>query len=304
MKKCFLFLMVFTLFTICSCDQITLPEESQITIPAESPSDTETLPSSCFGYTFTSQDELLKYIDNNLAVRKIIAENYPQNKKDELDPENYISIQVFSNPPFKAELFEIVYIGRSINYHYYLDGFKPTEISFAAEQISGSSEPLSEIGELKIERIEDILKGGTLEEYYEENGLSEYAINEIETANNRLTLSWDYTKNGKAGIEELARKNSSVIKKHSEGIYISDPGNPYGMESYNKVIYWSHDDYAFYSTVPARYVDDFINMLMNDKDFISFTTYQASTSMEILPNGEEGEPITTSEDIEIEVETA
>ena len=285
MKKHFIFLWAFTLLTVCSCAQIPkLPHQ------VESIANSSSIMDGHFGYEFATQEEFVNFIDENTELRKSIAENYPQNKKNELNPENYISIKAFLEPPFNAELDRIMYSGSFINYHYYLDGFRPTKTRFSdsavpestaelLESTTGLAESTTGSVEITTEKAPDILKGRTLEEYYEEEGLSDYAINEINNANNRLTLSWGFSKNGKAGLEIFAEENSAVVKKYAEGIYISDPGTLYTEEPYGKVIYWSDDDYFFYSTVPERYVDDFIKLLTGNEDFVSFVTYQANTEM-------------------------
>ena len=236
MRKHLVLILLFIVVVLCSC--------AQTTDLVQSDSDSALSLSDHYFYEFASQDELFQFIDKNIALRQRIAENYPADIKDNMDPENSISVQAFIKLPFTMELHKITYSGNFINYIYYLDGFNPAKAGV----------PDSE----------------------------EIEINESETLKNSLSLSWGFTKDGKSGLEYFARENSPVVSRLSEDIYISDADNFYEEEPIGKMIYWTHDDYFFYSLVPERYVDEFIILLAdNMEDLVSFISYEATSAMKI-----------------------
>ena len=274
MKMHLTLILLLIVIIICSCEQTTKIVQSG--------SDTTLVANSSSIYEFTSHGELFRFIDENMELRQRIAENYPTDIRNKLNPENRISVQTFVKLPFTMVLAKITYSGNFINYVYYLDGFKPVEVSSLNSENGELSDNKEPILNEHAAKVQEELKEKTIYEYYNEHGLSEYEINEIETLNNSISLSWGFTKNGRSGLENFAGENSPVVRMFSEDIYISDANNFYEKEPFGKTIYWTQDDYFFYASVPGRYVDEFIGLLTDNKELVSFISYESKTKMKIL----------------------
>lgn len=98
-----------------------------------------------------------------------------------------------------------------------------------------------------------------------QTGSKEQQLDFYEEIKNTISVGWNYTGNGEAGLQYFVENNpDSVFPVDGfDGLYYSDSRDENG-EVIAKMLYWVQDDCYFSASVPADYVDSVIEQIYAD----------------------------------------
>lgn len=147
-------------------------------------------------------------------------------------------IALFEPQVEEAQLDVIQHSGDYVYYKFFLDGYEPApegEVTGSGQAGSGQEESPSSESSVPPE-------GG--------QGNQKSTTNQA--LRHTLTIGWNTTPGGEAGLEEFVSENSGQVTavEGCPGVYQSDAMD--GSQVYGKVFYWAQDDRLFEATVPEE----------------------------------------------------
>ncbi len=98
---------------------------------------------------------------------------------------------------------------------------------------------------------------------------------EIEELKNTLTVGWNYTGNGDAGLKAFADSNAEVVFELQDypGVYYSEATDSETDKPYGRMIYWVKDGYFFEAYLPAEDFDTILGSTSGAADLVAAEVY-------------------------------
>ncbi len=147
-------------------------------------------------------------------------------------------IALFEPQVEEAQLDVIQHSGDYVYYKFFLDGYEPApEGEMAGSGQAGSGQEESPSSESSVPP---------------EGGQGNQKSTTNQALRHTLTIGWNTTPGGEAGLEEFVSENSGQVTavEGCPGVYQSDAMD--GSQVYGKVFYWAQDDRLFEATVPEE----------------------------------------------------
>lgn len=152
--------------------------------------------------------------------------------------ENQIALFEPQTAHLEADLDTIQLNGNYVYYEFFLDGYEPApEGEVAGSGQAGSGQEESPSSESSVPP---------------EGGQGNQETTPDQTLRHTLTIGWNTTPGGEAGLEKFVSENSGKVTavEGCPGVYQSDAMD--GSQVYGKVFYWAQDDRLFEATVPEE----------------------------------------------------
>ena len=150
-------------------------------------------------------------------------------------------IALFEPQVEEAQLDVIQHSGDYVYYKFFLDGYEPVpEGEVAGSGQAGSGQEESPSFESSVPP---------------EGGQGNQETTTDQALRHTLTIGWNTTPGGEAGLEKFVSENSGKVTavEGCPGVYQSDAMD--GSQIYGKVFYWAQDDRLFEATVPEKAVE-------------------------------------------------
>ena len=150
-------------------------------------------------------------------------------------------IALFEPQVEEAQLDVIQNSGDYVYYKFFLDGYEPApEGEVAGSGQAGSGQEESPSSESSVPP---------------EGGQGNQETTTDQALRHTLTIGWNTTPGGEAGLEKFVSENSGKVTavEGCPGVYQSDAMD--GSQIYGKVFYWAQDDRLFEATVPEKAVE-------------------------------------------------
>lgn len=150
-------------------------------------------------------------------------------------------IALFEPQVEEAQLDVIQHSGDYVYYKFFLDGYEPApEGEVAGSGQAGSGQEESPSSESSVTP---------------EGGQGNQETTTDQALRHTLTIGWNTTLGGEAGLEKFVSENSGKVTavEGCPGVYQSDAMD--GSQVYGKVFYWAQDDRLFEATVPEKAVE-------------------------------------------------
>ena len=150
-------------------------------------------------------------------------------------------ITLFEPQVEEAQLDVIQHSGDYVYYKFFLDGYEPApEGEVAGSGQAGSGQEESPSSESSVPP---------------EGGQGNQETTTDQALRHTLTIGWNTTPGGEAGLEKFVSENSGKVTavEGFPGVYQSDAMD--GSQVYGKVFYWAQDDRLFEATVPEKAVE-------------------------------------------------
>ena len=150
-------------------------------------------------------------------------------------------IALFEPQVEEAQLDVIQHSGDYVYYKFFLDGYEPApEGEVAGSGQAGSGQEESPSSESSVPP---------------EGGQGNQETTTDQALRHTLTIGWNTTPGGEAGLEKFVSENSGKVTavEGCPGVYQSDAMD--GSQIYGKVFYWAQDDRLFEATVPEKAVE-------------------------------------------------
>ena len=147
-------------------------------------------------------------------------------------------IALFEPQVEEAQLDVIQHSGDYVYYKFFLDGYEPApEGEVAGSGQAGSGQEESPSSESSVPP---------------EGGQGNQETTTDQALRHTLTIGWNTTPGGAAGLEKFVSENSGKVTavEGCPGVYQSDAMD--GSQVYGKVFYWAQDDRLFEATVPEE----------------------------------------------------
>lgn len=147
-------------------------------------------------------------------------------------------IALFEPQVEEAQLDVIQHSGDYVYYKFFLDGYEPApEGEVAGSGQAGSGQEESPSSESSVPP---------------EGGQGNQETTPDQALRHTLTIGWNTTPGGEAGLEKFVSENSGQVTavEGCPGVYQSDAMD--GSQVYGKVFYWAQDDRFFEATVPEE----------------------------------------------------
>ena len=147
-------------------------------------------------------------------------------------------IALFEPQVEEAQLDVIQHSGDYVYYKFFLDGYEPVpEGEVAGSGQAGSGQEESPSFESSVPP---------------EGGQGNQETTTDQALRHTLTIGWNTTPGGEAGLEKFVSENSGKVTavEGCPGVYQSDAMD--GSQIYGKVFYWAQDDRLFEATVPEE----------------------------------------------------
>lgn len=147
-------------------------------------------------------------------------------------------IALFAPQVEEAQLDVIQLSGDYVYYKFFLDGYEPApEGEVAGSGQAGSGQEESPSPESSVPP---------------EGGQGNQETTTDQALRHTLTIGWNTTPGGEAGLEKFVSENSGKVTavEGCPGVYQSDAMD--GSQIYGKVFYWAQDDRLFEATVPEE----------------------------------------------------
>ena len=147
-------------------------------------------------------------------------------------------IALFEPQVEEAQLDVIQHSGDYVYYKFFLDGYEPApEGEVAGSGQAGSGQEESPSSESSVPP---------------EGGQGNQETTTDQALRHTLTIGWNTTPGGEAGLEKFVSENSGKVTavEGCPGVYQSDAMD--GSQIYGKVFYWAQDDRLFEATVPEE----------------------------------------------------
>lgn len=147
-------------------------------------------------------------------------------------------IALFAPQVEEAQLDVIQLSGDYVYYKFFLDGYEPApEGEVAGSGQAGSGQEESPSSESSVPP---------------EGGQGNQETTTDQALRHTLTIGWNTTPGGEAGLEKFVSENSGEVTavEGCPGVYQSDAMD--GSQVYGKVFYWAQDDRLFEATVPEE----------------------------------------------------
>lgn len=147
-------------------------------------------------------------------------------------------IALFEPQVEEAQLDVIQHSGDYVYYKFFLDGYEPApEGEVAGSGQAGSGQEESPSFESSVPP---------------EGGQGNQETTTDQALRHTLTIGWNTTPGGEAGLEKFVSENSGKVTavEGCPGVYQSDAMD--GSQVYGKVFYWAQDDRLFEATVPEE----------------------------------------------------
>lgn len=147
-------------------------------------------------------------------------------------------IALFEPQVEEAQLDVIQHSGDYVYYKFFLDGYEPApegEVAGSGQAGSGQEEGPSSESSVP-----------------PEGGQGNQETTPDQALRHTLTIGWNTTPGGEAGLEKFVSENSGQVTavEGCPGVYQSDAMD--GSQVYGKVFYWAQDDRFFEATVPEE----------------------------------------------------
>ncbi len=149
--------------------------------------------------------------------------------------------------------------GNNIYYRYVLNGFDYDDADVSEAPIESNEQPLESHNDGETNEISSAISSSALDD--ETNS----GIDFYEEIKNTISVSWNYTGNGKNGLQYFVESNPDNVFPVDgfDGLYYSDSTDENGGVV-AKMLYWVQDDCFFSASVPTDYVDYMIEQIYAD----------------------------------------